>query len=492
MRRSGILMPISSLPGSYGIGTFSKEAYAFVDFLKEAGQKVWQILPLGPTGYGDSPYQPFSTFAGNPYFIDLEALIEEGLLTKEECDELDWGGHEEYVDYGNIYNSKYTALRLAFSRADLEQDTEFLAFIAENYDWVVDYALFMAVKNAHNGAPWSSWEEDILMRKEAAMTKYRKECQEDILFYEFLQYLFSKQWTKLKAYANKAGIQIMGDVPIYVAFDSTEIWSSPELFQLNEKNLPTAVAGCPPDAFSATGQLWGNPLYRWDYHKQTGFAWWIKRMGHAFRLYDIVRVDHFRAFEAYYSIPAGAETAMNGKWVKGPGMDLFRALEGALGKKEVVAEDLGLLTPEVVQLLEDSGYPGMKVLQFAFYEDSDSAYLSYNHVKNSVIYTGTHDNQTTLGWYLSLTKEDRNFLEDYTGVTSWKNVCPVMIKQAMMSVADTCIIPMQDYLELDDRARINEPGAAAGNWKWRMKKDVTSQYEEMASHIHKMVKMFGR
>ncbi len=492
MRRSGILMPISSLPGSYGIGTFSKEAYAFVDFLKEAGQKIWQILPLGPTGYGDSPYQPFSTFAGNPYFIDLEALIEEGLLTKEECDELDWGGHEEYVDYGNIYNSKYTALRLAFSRKDLEKDSEFLAFIVENYDWVVDYALFMAVKNAHKGAPWSSWEEDILMRKEHAMEKYRKECQEDILFYEFLQYIFNKQWTKLKAYANKAGIKIMGDVPIYVAFDSTEIWSSPELFQLDEKHMPTAVAGCPPDAFSATGQLWGNPLYRWDYHKQTGFAWWIKRMGHAFRLYDIVRIDHFRAFEAYYSIPAGAETAMNGKWMKGPEKDLFRALDNALGKKEVVAEDLGLLTPEVVQLLKDSGYPGMKVLQFAFYEDSDSAYLSYNHVENSVIYTGTHDNQTTLGWYLSLTEADRKFLEEYTGVTSWKNVCSVLIKQAMMSVADTCIIPMQDYLELDDRARINEPGAAAGNWKWRMKKDVTAQYEEMASKIHKMVKMFGR
>ena len=492
MRRSGILMPISSLPGPYGIGTFSKEAYAFVDFLKESGQKLWQILPLGPTGYGDSPYQPFSTYAGNPYFIDLEALIEEGLLTKEECDELDWGGHEEYVDYGHMYESKYKALRLAFSRVDLEQDEDFLAFIMRNYEWVLDYALFMAVKNAHNGAPWSTWEEDILMRKESAMVKYRKACQEDILFYEFIQYLFDKQWTKLKAYANEAGIQIVGDVPIYVSFDSTEVWANPELFQLDEKNMPTAVAGCPPDAFTALGQLWGNPLYRWDYHKETGFAWWIKRMEHSFRLYDIVRIDHFRGFESYYSIPAGAENAIHGKWEKGPGMDLFRAMKEALGEKEVIAEDLGLMTPEVEKLLKDSGYPGMKVMQFAYYEGSDSVYLPHNHVKNCVVYTGTHDNQTTLGWYLALSKKDRNFLEEYSGITSWKNVCKVLIKQAMMSVADTCIIPMQDYLELDDRARINEPGSAGNNWKWRMKKDVTAQYEQIASQIHSMVKIFGR
>ena len=492
MRRSGILMPISSLPGKYGIGTFSKEAYAFVDFLKESGQKLWQILPLGPTGYGDSPYQSFSTFAGNPYFIDLETLIEEGLLTQAECDALDWGGHEEYVDYGHLYESKFKALRLAFSRVDLQKDKAFFEFIARNYDWIVDYALFMAVKNAHGGACFSEWEEDILLRKEAAMEKYRKEYQEDILFYEFLQYHFEKQWSTLKAYANEAGIKIIGDVPIYVAFDSAELWACPELFQLDEKNMPLAVAGCPPDAFSATGQLWGNPLYRWDYHRSTGYAWWIKRMKHCFNLYDIVRVDHFRGFEAYYSIPASTKNATKGKWIKGPGMELFQAIEEALGKKEIIAEDLGLLTPDVVKLLKDSGYPGMKVFQFAFYEDSDSAYLPQNHIENCVIYTGTHDNQTTLGWYLGLSKEDREFLEEYTGVTSWKNVCSVLIKQAMMSVAETCIIPMQDYLELDDRARINEPGSTGNNWKWRMKKDVTAQYDEMASRIYKLTKMYGR
>lgn len=492
MRRSGILMPISSLPGAYGIGTFSKEAYAFVDFLKESGQKLWQILPLGPTGYGDSPYQAFSTFAGNPYFIDLEALVEEGLLTKAECDALDWGGSEEYVDYGSLYNAKFAILRLAFSRAELEKEEAFFSFIAQNRDWVIDYALFMAVKKAHNGACFCDWEEDILLRREEALEKYRKMYEEDILFYEYVQYLFDKQWRALKKYANDAGIKIIGDLPIYVAFDSTDIWANPELFQLDKKNMPLAVAGCPPDAFSATGQLWGNPLYRWDYHKETGYAWWIRRMKHSFTLYDIVRIDHFRGFESYYSIPAGAKNAMKGKWEKGPGMDLFRAMEKELGKKEIIAEDLGLLTPEVAELLKDSGYPGMKVFQFAYYEGSDSEYLPHNHVENCVIYTGTHDNQTTFSWYQDLKEEDRAFLEEYTGITSWKNVCDKMIRYAMMSVAHTCIIPMQDYLELDDRARMNEPGTSGNNWKWRMKKDVTAQYEQLASRISKLTQMYGR
>lgn len=492
MRRSGVLMPIFSLPGAYGIGTFSKEAYEFVDFLREAGQKVWQILPLGPTGYGDSPYQAFSTFAGNPYLIDLEALIGEGLLSKEECDSLDWGGSEEYIDYGNLYHSKYKALRLAFSRVNLESDSDFSVFVAENEDWVKDYALFMAIKNAHNGACWTDWEEDILLRKEEALDFCRKEYQQDILFYEYIQYVFSKQWRALKSYANEAGIQIVGDVPIYVAFDSADTWANPELFQLDEKNMPLAVAGCPPDAFSETGQLWGNPLYRWEYHHETNYAWWVKRLAHCYKLYDIVRVDHFRGFEAYYRIPAGAETAINGEWVKGPGMHLFWALENALGKREIIAEDLGLLTPEVEQLLTDSGYPGMKVLQFAFYQNSDSAYLPHNHIKNSVVYTGTHDNQTTLGWYQSLPEWDRAFLEAYTGVTSCENVCDKLIRLSMMSVADTCVIPMQDYLELDDSARLNEPGSAGNNWKWRMKKDATAQYHALASRMHYMTKLYNR
>lgn len=492
MRRSGVLMPISSLPGAYGIGTFSKEAYDFVDFLKASGQKLWQILPLGPTGYGDSPYQAFSTFAGNPYFIDLEKLIEEGLLTKEECDALDWGGNPEYVDYSNLYTSKFKVLRLAFSRVDLIEDSKFWEFLTRNLDWVPNYALYMAVKNAHGGACWTEWSEDIRLRKESAIEEYKEKYKDEILFYEFLQYLFAKQWNALKKYANENGIKIVGDVPIYVSFDSADLWANPELFQLDEKNVPLAVAGVPPDAFSETGQLWGNPLYRWDYHKKTGYAWWIKRMKHCYKLYDVVRVDHFRGFEAYYSVPAQDKTAERGVWKKGPGLDLFKAIEAELGQKEIIAEDLGFLTPEVLEMLEKSGYPGMKVLQFAFYKDSDSAYLLQNHVKNSVVYTGTHDNQTTLGWYQTLTKENREFLEEYTGITSWKNACSVMIRLAMMSVCDTCVVPMQDYLELDDSARINEPGSLGNNWKWRMKKEVTDQYKELSKRIHKLTKMYGR
>ena len=492
MRRSGVLMPISSLPGAYGIGTFSKEAYDFVDFLKASGQKLWQILPLGPTGYGDSPYQAFSTFAGNPYFIDLEKLIEEGLLTKEECDALDWGGNPEYVDYSNLYASKFKVLRLAFSRVNLIEDTKFWEFLTRNLEWVPNYALYMAVKNAHGGACWTEWPEDIRLRKESAIEEYKEKYKDEILFYEFLQYLFAKQWNALKRYANENGIKIVGDVPIYVSFDSADLWANPELFQLDEKNVPLAVAGVPPDAFSKTGQLWGNPLYQWDYHKKTGYAWWIKRMKHCYKLYDVVRVDHFRGFEAYYSVPAQDKTAERGVWKKGPGLDLFKAIEAELGKKEIIAEDLGFLTPEVLKMLEESGYPGMKVLQFAFYENSDSAYLLQNHVKNSVVYTGTHDNQTSLGWYQKLEKKDRDFLEEYAGITSWKNVCSVMIRMAMMSVCDACVVPMQDYLELDDAARINEPGSLGNNWKWRMRKDVTEQYKELSKRLYKLTKMYGR
>lgn len=492
MRRSGILMPISSLPGTYGIGSFSKEAYEFVDFLKDSGQKLWQILPLGPTGYGDSPYQPFSTFAGNPYFIDLEALVEEGLLTKEECDAEFFGEQEDEVDYGALYDVKFTLLRLAYARAKETPMPGFAEFLNRNGEWVEEYALFMAAKNAHKGACWTQWEESLILREEETLELYRTEYASEIEFYEYVQFLFAKQWNALKAYANKNGIQIVGDVPIYVAFDSADIWANPKLFQLDEKNVPLAVAGVPPDAFSATGQLWGNPLYRWEYHKETGYAWWIKRMKHCFKMYDIVRMDHFRGFEAYYSVPAGDETAERGEWEKGPGMDLFSAIEKAIGKKEIIAEDLGFLTPEVRELLQESGFPGMKVLQFAFYENSDSDYLLHNHVSNSVVYTGTHDNQTTLGWYQSLSKKDRAFLEEYTGVTSWKDVCKGMIRMAMMSVAQDCIIPMQDYLELDDTARINEPGSMGKNWKWRMTKKSASEYKELSERIYKLTKMYGR
>ncbi|MCD8129849.1 MAG: 4-alpha-glucanotransferase [Lachnospiraceae bacterium] len=492
MRRSGILMPISSLPGPYGIGTFSKEAYRFVDFLAAAGQSVWQILPLGPTGYGDSPYQSFSTFAGNPYFIDLEALIREKALTRKECEALDWGGSVEYVDYEKMYISRFIALRKAFGRArkTLSQDEDFFEFIKKNYDWVADYALYMAIKDANGGKCWIEWEEDIRLRRPEALEKCREEYTEDILFYEYLQYQFDKQWTRLKAYANQKGIKIVGDVPIYVAFDSMDTWANPELFQLDEDRVPIAVAGCPPDAFSATGQLWGNPLYAWDYHKKTGYAWWISRMKHCFALYDIVRIDHFRGFDEYYSIPYGTETAVNGKWLPGPGIELFEQMEKALGRQEVVAEDLGVLTDSVLAMVKATGYPGMKPLQFAFGGDAANQYLPHNYDKNCVVYTGTHDNQTTRGWYHTLDKKTKKHLKEYAEVDSEDEVNSRLIRLAMMSVADTAVIPMQDYLDLGDEARINTPSTLGDNWKWRMKKDAATK--ELAKNILRLTKFYNR
>ena len=361
MRASGILLPVSSIPSAYGIGSFSKEAYEFVDFLEKAGQSYWQILPLGPTGYGDSPYQSFSTFAGNPYYIDFEELIEEGLLTKEQCEECDWGGSEAYVDYEKIYKSRFRVLKEAFDNSRLEDNEDFQAFVAENAFWLSDYSLYMAVKDSYKGKSWSEWDGDIRLRKPEAIEKYAEKLKEEILFYEFQQYLFDTQWRKLKKYANDKGVKIIGDIPIYVALDSADTWANPELFQLDENRRPTGVAGCPPDAFSATGQLWGNPLYKWDYHKETEYAWWIQRISYCYKLYDVVRIDHFRGFDEYYNIPFGDTTAEFGRWEKGPGYDLFKVMKKKIGNKPVIAEDLGFLTPTVNQLLKKSRYPGMKV-----------------------------------------------------------------------------------------------------------------------------------
>ena len=373
MRACGMLLPVSSLPSPYGIGAFSESAYRFVDTLKEAGQKYWQILPLGPTSYGDSPYQSFSTFAGNPYFIDLDQLIKEDLLLKEECDACDFGSDPRYIDYGKLYESRFTLLKKAYRRS-LEKPAEaFETFKKENSEWVGEYGLYMAVKNHFGGVSWNQWDEDIRNREEKAMEHYRELCREEIDFYAWLQYEFYTQWGALKGYANENGIQIIGDIPIYVAFDSADTWAAPEMFQFDENNEPKAVAGCPPDGFSATGQLWGNPLYDWEYHKKTGYQWWIRRIVYCFKLYDIVRIDHFRGFDEYYSIPYGDPTAEFGHWEKGPGIGLFNALKEALGEIPVIAEDLGYLTPSVIQLVKDTGYPGMKVLEIAFdsREESD-------------------------------------------------------------------------------------------------------------------------
>lgn len=492
MRRNGMLLPIASLPSPYGIGGFSKEAYEFIDLLEETGQKLWQILPLGPTSYGDSPYQSFSTFAGNPYFIDLDTLAEKGWLTKEACEASDYGDNESYIDYGRIYNSRFVLLKQAFLNSDILSDEKFTEFCKANQHWLPDYALYMALKNQNDGKSWIEWEEEIRLRKPEAVECHKKELEEECNFYEFLQYEFHEQWTKVKEYAHKKGIQIVGDVPIYVAFDSADTWANPELFQLDEKNLPLGVAGCPPDAFSATGQLWGNPLYNWAYHKKTGYDWWLKRIAYCFDLYDIVRIDHFRGFDEYYSIPYGDETAVNGHWEKGPGMDLFDTVKEKLGELDIIAEDLGFLTESVFQLLKDSGYPGMKVLQFAFDPSEDSDYLTYKYQRNCVVYTGTHDNDTTAGWFEKLSDGDREVALRYMNsfYTPKEEQHWDLIALAMRSTADTCIIPVQDFLGLGSEARINMPSTLGDNWKWRMTKGAFS--EELKEKIRRMTKLYGR
>lgn len=490
MRASGILLPVSSIPSAYGIGSFSKEAYEFVDFLEKAGQSYWQILPLGPTGYGDSPYQSFSTFAGNPYYIDFEELIEEGLLTKEQCEECDWGGSEAYVDYEKIYKSRFRVLKEAFDNSRLGDNEDFQAFVAENAFWLSDYSLYMAVKDSYKGKSWSEWDGDIRLRKPEAIEKYAEKLKEEILFYEFQQYLFDTQWRKLKKYANDKGVKIIGDIPIYVALDSADTWANPELFQLDENRRPTGVAGCPPDAFSATGQLWGNPLYKWDYHKETEYAWWIQRISYCYKLYDVVRIDHFRGFDEYYNIPFGDTTAEFGRWEKGPGYDLFKVMKKKIGNKPVIAEDLGFLTPTVNQLLKKSGYPGMKVLQCAFDSREESDYLPHNYTANSVVYTGTHDNDTTVGWYQTISRRDRSFARKYLNIKTGRELEWNFIRAALGSVSDTAVIPMQDYLGLGSEARINVPSTLGTNWKWRMTKGQIP--EGLAEKIYDLCKLYGR
>ena len=492
MRASGILMPIFSLPSRYGIGSFSKSAYQFVDMLKKAGQKYWQILPLCPTSYGDSPYQSFSTYAGNPYFIDLDQLIEEKLLTRKECQACDFGDDPQDIDYGKLYENRFKLLRKAYERANVGEDQEFEAYRRENAWWLDDYALFMAVKDRFDGVAWNEWAEDIRLRWSNAMDYYRRELYYEIEFYSYLQFVFMKQWKKLKNYANINGIEIIGDIPIYVAFDSADAWANPELFQFDSENLPTAVAGCPPDGFSADGQLWGNPLYRWDYHRETGFDWWIRRIAYCSELYDVVRIDHFRGFDEYYSIPYGDTTARNGHWEKGPGIALFEAAKNRLGELNIIAEDLGYITDSVKKLVADSGFPGMKVLEFAFDSREKSDYLPYTYEKNSVVYTGTHDNETIAGWYAGLDKSDLKMCTDYMNIDRipGKEYHWDFIRLAMLSVSDLCVIPIQDYLGLDNRARINHPSTLGTNWRWRLAKGQLSA--SLLKEIREMTRISGR
>ena len=474
-RRAGILMPLFSLSGKYGIGSFSKEAREFVRFLKEAGQSYWQILPMGPTGYGDSPYQSFSTFAGNPYFIDLDTLVEEGLLLEEELSDLSFSDSEERVDYGKLYKLRFPVLDKAVKRflARLEAETEserkdkaaYLTFLSDNAHWLSSYAEFMAKK-----LPYSA--------------DFHKVCQ----------YLFTKQWKRLKDYANSLGIKIIGDIPIYVSLDSSDVLDHPSLFQLKENGEPSAVAGCPPDAFAENGQLWGNPLYAWEKHEEEGYKWWISRMKHCFSLYDIVRVDHFRGFDEYFSIPYGDENAKRGHWEKGPGMKLFHAMEQALGKKEVIAEDLGYVTESVKKLVKDSGFPGMKLLEFAFDSRESGDYRPNTWTKNTVSYTGTHDNQVLKDWFLEILPEDREMAADYSGKSVEEllktDYVDFFIKMTLDSVSNTAIIPMQDYLHKGKEARINTPSKLGNNWSYRFAKEDFSK--SVSEKIRKMTEESGR
>lgn len=625
-RKAGILLPVSSIPSDYGIGGFSVEAKKFVDRLEKGGVRYWQILPLGPTGYGDSPYQSFSTFAGNPYLIDLETLISDGLLTREDIIEVcgaespfaypaiseqqayqaPWDGLEveieaapavlhdsittlftlskdadssvcsetsqgscsaagpegtidksadsddnilqdsqnkqkvirkvrvripgcaleaykkgynpnNYAEYGFLYETRLKILRKAFERfntmtlgdvldgeegsslkphdssAPLRSSSLYTDFLEANKHWLDDYALFMTIKNSSGGAGWNTWDEPLKAREDKALEEFRKEHQDDIDFQIFVQFIFDLQWKALKSYANEKGILIIGDIPIYVSFDSSDAWSHPELFYFDKDLAPIEVAGCPPDAFSDLGQLWGNPLYNWDYHKKTGYEWWLARAEKCFSLYDVVRLDHFRGFDEYYAIPAQDKDARNGKWKKGPGMELFNAINAKLGEVPIIAEDLGIITDSVRELLKTSGYPGMKILQFAFDASGSSCYLPhFFEDTNSVIYTGTHDNDTTKGWYRSLPDWDKKFIQDYFG--SWTHseddITWDFIRLALMSISKLAIIPMQDFLLVGSEGRINTPATLGNNFKWRMMKDQFS--EGLAEYINRLLFIYAR
>ena len=489
-RASGILLPISALPSPYGIGTLGKAAYAFADFLHAAGQRYWQLLPLGPTSYGDSPYQSFSTFAGNPYFIDLDLLAEEGLLDKEDLAAADWGNDPRYVDYGKIYEVRFDVLRRAFLRGR-ERDREAVErFQAEN-PWLKNYALYMAVKAHFGMKSWLEWpDEAIRVRAPEAVARYEKELAEDVAFYTYLQYLFFKQWGELREYIHSLGIRMIGDLPIYVAMDSADVWAEPEFFQLGEGNIPTEVSGVPPDYFSADGQLWGNPLYDYDRMRQDGFGWWIRRVEGASRLFDVIRIDHFRGLESYWAVPYGAETAREGRWRKGPGMDLVGVLTQWFHGLDIIAEDLGFLTPDVHQLLRDSGLPGMKVLEFAFDAREPSNYLPHTYERNCVCYVGTHDNETVMQWREQADRADVTFARKYLGLNEAEGFHWGMIRGGMSSVADTFVAQMQDYLGLGAEGRMNTPGTLGNNWRWRLLPGEASP--ALARKIRRYAHMYGR
>ena len=492
MRKSGILMHISSLPGKCGIGKLGKEAYEFVDFLEKSGQKIWQVLPLSPTSYGDSPYQSFSIYAGNPYFIDFDTLKEEGLLKEEEYSGIDWGNDPAKVDFGKIYQNIWGVLKKAHKRFRKNPDKGYTRFVVKNKDWIFEYGTFMAIKFANKGKPWYEWEDSLRMHKSKAVKAAGKKYSNDIDFWCFVQYKFFSQWEKLKKHANSKGIEIIGDIPIYCAYDSVEVWAHPEYFYLDKNKKPVDVAGCPPDAFSADGQLWGNPLYRWDYMAKEKYRWWIDRIAAAQNLYDIIRIDHFRGFESYYSIPYGSKNAKKGEWKKGPDLKLFKEVKRKLGDVKIIAEDLGFLTKKVTKMLEGSGYPGMKVLEFAFDGDAENVYLPHNYKNsNNICYTGTHDNDTLAGWLENCDESTRKYCEDYTNTNSTEETVWALIRLAWSGISETAVAQMQDILCLGSEARMNTPSTLGENWQWRME-DFSAIDDALTEKLRNITYTFGR
>ncbi len=490
-RAAGILLSVSSLPSPYGIGTLGQAAYDFVDFLADAGQKYWQMLPVGPISYGDSPYQSFSAFAGNPYYIDLDLLAADGLLTPDEAAAPFWGDDPGGVDYGAVYRARFPLLEKAFQRGWDRDQTDVTRFLTRNRSWLPDYALFMALKRHFAMAAWTEWpDEDIRLRRPEAVADWAAKLDRDVRFFTYLQYLFQKQWDALRAYCAKKGVKTIGDLPIYVAMDSADVWASPANYQLDKDNIPTAVAGVPPDAFTADGQLWGNPLYDWKRMERGGFSWWEARLRRTLELFDVARLDHFRGLESYWAVPYGDKTAAGGRWEPGPGLAFTAMLREKFPDRTIIAEDLGFITPEVRALLEDSGCPGMKVLEFAFDHREPSEHLPHFFIRNSVCYTATHDNETLVGWMENVDPADLDFARRYLGLNEREGLSWGILRGGMSSVADLFIAQMQDYLQLGAEARMNTPGIAEGNWRWRMKPGQASP--ALAKKLKSFTALYGR
>ena len=489
-RSAGILMPIFSLPSPYGIGTMGQAARDFLQFLKAGGQSYWQLLPVGPTSYGDSPYQSFSSFAGNPYFIDLDDLAADGLLEPPEYRDIDWGGTDK-VDYGLLYEKRFPVLRMAVKRLLAAPTADYAAFLKDNGDWLEDYALFMALKGENGGASWRQWPEGERLRRPAALAAAKKRLADELDFWRGVQYLFFRQWDNLAALCHENGVSIIGDLPIYVAGDSADVWADPKQFQLDDNLDPVEVAGCPPDAFTEDGQLWGNPLFDWEGMKKDGYRWWLRRIGFQFRLFDVLRIDHFRGFDEYYAIPYGDKTARNGRWRPGPGLAFFKAVEKEFGPREIIAEDLGFLTDSVREMQRAAGYPGMKILEFAFdSKGRDSEYLPHRYEHNCVVYVGTHDNETWLGWMASAPKGDVGYAKRYLRLTRREGYAWGVMRGAWSSVADLAVVQMQDLLELGAEGRINTPSTLGCNWQWRLLPGQAD--EKLAQRLLRSTRLYNR